>query len=304
MTGARFEDVAVVDIGGTKTRIGHVRGGVPAARFDTFDSRLLAVDRPHAVLAREIRAHAAIDGFVPAAVVLGIPGMIDRERDVVSSCNNVPTLHGSHLRRGLAAALGCPVALEQDIMLQLLGERRAGAARGRRSVFGAYFGTGIGSAWLQGGDPLRGDGASLQAGHIPVAAEGRPCACGNTDCVEAYAGGHVLRALAERHDVPLGELFLRGGDAALARELERFVTWQAFLLATVRTLLGPDLVVIGGGIPAMAGYPRDALVERAMRQLQRPRPAPSAVYAYASLGDAASLHGALSLLEHVEPTGD
>ena len=82
-------------------------------------------------------------------------------------------------------------------MLQLLGEWRAGAAKDSPSVFGIYYGTGIGAAYLVGGNPRVNNAAGLQAGHIPIMAQGKQCICGNTDCVEAYACGHTLLELAK-----------------------------------------------------------------------------------------------------------
>ena len=289
----------VVDAGGTKTRLGALRAGEPLDVFTTFDSRRFEIAPAHAVLAEAVRDFADTHSLDPGHLVVGIPGMLDESREHISHCNNISAFEGGALRSGLRRALGVPVTFEQDIMLQLLGERRAGVARGHDSVFGVYFGTGIGSAWLREGDPFLPRSGSLQAGHIPVAAEGRACKCGNSDCVEAYASGHTLRALAREHDVTLASLFSRRGDAELARELDRFVTWQAFLLATVATLLEPDMIVIGGGIPLMSGYPRERLVEIARRQLQKPHPSESQRFGFATLAEHAPLHGALALLEAV-----
>ena len=291
------KDTVVVDAGGTKTRLGALRAGTPLDVFATFDSRRFEIAPAHEVLGEAVRGFAEAHGLDLGSLVVGIPGMLDESRERISHCNNVPAFEGETLRGGLAAALGVPVLFEQDIMLQLLGEWRVGVARGHGSVFGVYFGTGIGSAWLQGGDPFRPRSACLQAGHIPVAAEGRPCKCGNVDCVEAYASGHTLRALAREHEVPLDALFAYRGNAALEQALERFVTWQGFLLATIATLLEPDMIVIGGGIPGMRGYPRERLLDVVRRQLQKPHPSESQRLGFAELAEHAPLHGASMLLE-------
>lgn len=298
MTEACRGDVVVVDVGGTKTRTGSVRHGVPASEFETFPSNRFDVERPADVLAEAIEAHVALHALSLSAVIVGIPGMLDQRRRTITHCNNVRAFEGDDLGVGLQKHLGVPVQLEQDIMLQLLGEWRGGVARGSDSVFGVYFGTGIGSAWLQAGNPFRDRAACLQAGHVPMGIEGVRCPCGNTDCVEAYASGHVLETLAREHGMSVSEVFRQTRSTELAAALERFVNYQACLLATIITLLEPDTMVVGGGIPAMDGYPREKLIAVARHHLQKPRPAKDQKFAFAMLSELAPLFGAIALLEN------
>lgn len=290
-------DVVVVDAGGTSVRLGHLRDGEPAAEIEVSSSAALRVEDARSALADLVHVHVGRHGLAPAVVVVGVPGLLDRERDTFAHCNNIPQLEGTGLRRELEARLGCPVLLEQDIMLQLLGEHRAGAARGSPAVFAAYFGTGIGAAYLQDGDPFRRGAASLQAGHIPMLARGTPCLCGNRDCVEAHACGHTLAALAARARVPVETLFAHRGDPALDRSLEEFVMLQAWMIATAVTLLEPDDVLVGGGIPSMDAYPHETLERTIRAHLQHPRPADTLRISHASLGHHGALHGALALVD-------
>ena len=290
-------DVVVLDAGGTSLRLGHVRGGEPAAAIEISSSAALRVDGARSALAGLVRGYAERHGLAPDAVVMGLPGLLDRERDTFEHCNNIPQLEGAGLRRELTRSLGCPVLLEQDIMLQLLGEHRAGAARGSAAVFAVYFGTGIGAAYLQDGDPFRRGASSLQAGHIPMLGRGRRCLCGRRDCVEAYACGHTLTGLAAREGVPVESVFTRRGDGELGRALDEFVTLHAWTIATAVTLLEPDDVLVGGGIASMDGYPHETLENTIREQLQRPRPADTLRISRASLERHAALHGALALID-------
>jgi len=293
--------VLVVDVGGTGTRLSALRDGVPLSVFDTFDSRRFdRGDEPaHRVLAARVREFATAHALTPGALVVGVPGMLDERRERVSHCNNIRAFEGTGLLRGLRAELGVPVLLEQDTMLQLLGEHRNGVARDVDSVFGVYFGTGIGSAWLQGGDPFVPRSACQQAGHIPVGTEGRACRCGKRDCIEAYTSGHTLEALSRTHGVPIGQLFERHEDAILEQSLQRFVTWQGFLLATIATLLEPDTIVVGGGIPGMSGYPRQRLLDTVANQLQSSCTFGVERLRFATLGERAPAFGAQALVDIV-----
>ena len=297
-------DIVVIDIGGTHLRVGHLQGGEASDAFHKTRSATLRVPDPVAVLAEAVEAHAAEYDLEPQAVVIGIPGMMDASRETISHSNNIPELEGTGLGRALQERLGCRVVLEHDIMLLLLGEWYAGAAERSPAVVGLYFGTGIGGAYLQEGDPFRRGGAGIQAGHIPVMMEGKRCLCGNTDCVEAYASGHTLTALAEESGVAVEALFERRDHPALAEPLKRFITFQAYAATSAATLLEPDMVLIGGGIPEMSGYPKGDLETNIRAHQQKPEPAESLKIRWASLGDRAHLYGALALLEYLaKPQG-
>lgn len=295
-------NAVVLDLGGTSLRLGHLRDGVPSMDFQRISSDRLRVDNARQVLVELIRDYARSNQLEPDVVVLGLPGMIDRQKDTFTHCNNIPQLEGHAVQAGLAEALGCRVILEQDIMLQLLGEWRNGAAQDSPSVFGVYFGTGIGAAWLVDGDPYIQSAAGLQAGHIPIMAQGKPCVCGNTDCIEAYACGHTLMELASVHDCPVENLFVERGKPGLVDELNQFVLYQSFMIATLVTLFVPDMIVIGGGIPQMAGYPREQLIANVHKHLRKPYPADSVKLRWAALGNQSSLQGALALLDFNSPT--
>lgn len=186
-------------------------------------------------------------------------------------------------------------------MLQVLGEWKAGSVRDQKSIFGIYFGTGIGAAYLLDGHTKHDFLQDLQAGHIPIMAQGKLCPCGNTDCIEAYACGHTLTALAQQSGSPVDTLFTHwqksDSKTALHKELNQIILYQAYMLATVCTLFTPDVMLIGGGIPKMSGYPRNELIKKTRAHLQKPFPAESVRFEWASLDNEAPLYGALALLE-------
>ena len=297
----RGSDAIVLDIGGTQIRVGHIRNDILSTGFESYVSSSLCVPDAREKLLAIIDKYKHAHGLNLKAVVLGIPGVLDRTHDRISHCNNIPELEGDGLLGFLSDKLDCSAFFEQDIMLQLLGEHRAGAAQKTASVFGVYFGTGIGAAYLINGDPDNSLVQDIQAGHIPIMAEGRLCKCGNTDCIEAYASGHTLTDLARRSGCPIDQLFARKTDVSrypsLAQELDRFIVYQAYMLASICTMFTPQLLVIGGGIPMMSGYPRNTLIEKTISHLQSPYPAENIKFAWASLPTEAPLHGALALLD-------
>lgn len=291
------QDVVVLDIGGTHVRIGHWQDNVPCVEFEVLDTSVLRVEFAHDALSTIIKRYVARFELDIHAVVLGIPGMLNHDTDTISHCNNIPQLEGTGLQSRLAISLNCAVILEQDIMLQLLGEWKSGAAHASRSVFGVYYGTGIGAAYLVNGNPKVHSAAGLQAGHIPIMAQGKRCICGNTDCIEAYACGHTLLELAQKHDCAVEQVFTLKGNNELETQLNTFLQYQAYLIATLTTLFVPDMILVGGGITQMNGYPRNTLLKHVRAHLQKPYPADTTTITWASLGNSSVLHGARALLD-------
>lgn len=290
--------LVVVDLGGTHLRVGHWRGEHPAQAATRAPTDRLRVPDPVGAMAELLRSHRRAHGLRPDAVVIGMPVSLGGDLDTVLSSPNILPLEGLRFGSALTDALGVPVLLERDVILHLLGEARAGAARGFGDAVAVYFGTGVGAAYLQGGRPHRGNPVSLELGHIPVRAEGRVCVCGNVDCLEAYACGHILRDLAARAGLPVAELFTRRAeDPALDRALRDFVRDQAYAVATAANLLGPEVALIGGGLPEMGGYPRADLLAQVRGHLRRPQPRERLELRWAELGWRAALHGARQVVE-------
>lgn len=288
------EATLVADIGGTSVRIGHVIESTLGDDMVTFSSERLRVSDPVGALAAELRHYADERGLRTVAAVIGVPFSPDPSYDTALSSPNIPQFEGARVRTGLADLLGAPVHLERDIVLLLLGEWRAGAAVGAHQVLGMFVGTGVGGAVLHDGVPYRGaTGSAVEIGHIPIRADGRRCVCGNLDCLEAYACGHVLHEIAERAGIPIGEVFESEGLGDATRvALREFVRDLAYALATAVNLFHPDLALVGGGIPAMRAFPRERF-ERVFRaHLRRPAPASSVRLVWATLGSRAALHGA------------
>ena len=292
----------VLDIGGTHLRIGHVQGlqGVQVSAEQCQHSSA-ALRQPDcdavAFLAEHIRAYAQAMQLQFEAVVLGLPVSLDHQHDYALSSPNLPALEGVALASRLREELGVTVWLERDINLLLMGEWRAGAVQGAQSVLGAFIGTGIGGSFLQQGRPYRGaSGGAVELGHVPIRAEGRRCVCGNVDCLEAYACGRRLEALAQQHGLELADLF-RHPSLALQADLQDFVRDLAYGLAAAVNLFDPECLLLGGGVVMMAGFPRERLQRILYDHLRKPIPANSLRLHWAALGSRASLYGALWLLQ-------
>ena len=250
---------------------------------------------PVATLSEVIEGARDAVGPGLAGVVIGVPSILDEGRRGIVRTPNLPALRGSGIADALQDACGMPVLLDHDATLQTRGEAERGSAAGRDLVLGVYFGTGVGSAFIDHGR-LMGGIHRMQLGHVPLRGEGRVGTGGAIDCVEAYASGTVLEALAERNGVPVADIFSRPPTGELASALPTFVRDQALAIALAITLTDPQVVVIGGGIPEMAGYPFEDLVGRTNECLSPVLGRDARPIVRATLGPAAASWGALRLL--------
>ncbi len=292
------KSTVVIDLGGTNLRLGHIGADGPHPAGQVLPTESLRQTEPIEFLAAAVAQYVQQNELELAGVVIGVPFTPDRELSTAVSSPNIRNLEGVPLRAGLTEKLRCPVRLERDINLLALGEWAAGAVKGVASVFGMFVGTGVGGCYLENGQPYRGStGAALELGHIPIRAEGKVCVCGNVDCVEAYACGHILKGIAEEAQLEVGTIF----DQGLARPdletvLQTFVDDLARTLSTGVNLFHPEVALVGGGVVEMKGFPKERFRRTFYTHLRRPVPSETVELQWAELGSRASLYGAQVLL--------
>jgi glucokinase len=147
--------VVALDVGGTHVTAATVDVAaaevIPASRVRT---ELLSESGRDELLDR-IRntARAALSGNAAAAGV-AVPGPFDYARGISLLEHKLESLFDADLRSELATALTLPpenVRFVNDAEAFLVGEWWAGAAQGHERAVGITIGTGIGSAFLEGG---------------------------------------------------------------------------------------------------------------------------------------------------------
>ena len=273
----------------------------------------LGQDELLSTLERELGA--AVDARPEvAAIGLGIPCTIDRERGVAVMAVNLQ-LADVPIRDLMSERLGLPVTLDNDANAAILAEHRFGAARGADNAVMLTIGTGIGGGLVIDGDVYRGSsGAGAELGHVVIEAEGPRCQgnCPNRGCVEALASGTAIarEGLAAAEGAPdsvLGKALAGGAtldgkevtDAALEGDpiaigvLEKVGRHLGVALASFANIFDPDVFVIGGGvIPAgdlLLDPARDELAARALTPMSQ------TPIAAAALGPDAGMIGAATM---------
>ncbi|MER5552405.1 ROK family protein [Streptomyces sp. NPDC002793] len=276
---ARPTGAAVIglDLGGTK---------IAGALFGAGGTVLARHTRP--TPARD-GAEAVLDALAAAAAevdpgrratVLGIAaaGVVDpRSGMVTSATDSISGWAGTALGAGLAERTGLPVACDNDVRATA-GPELAALPGSHASLLFAAVGTGVGGALAVDGRMLHGAaGIAGHLGHLPSAeAAGLPCTCGATGHLEVIASGPGIAAhYARLTGTPVDRLeavaarAARGDDAAV-RAVTTGATAAGRALGGLANALGPDRVVVGGGVPRIGPLYGDALAAAFAGELMPP----------------------------------
>ena len=285
-----------IDIGGTHFRIGAVSPEGEVVHFRKLPSRqIFHSDAPLRDLSESLAAYRSAlagDGIEIEVVAIGFPATLDRERMRVLQAPNLSFMENLPVVAALSAALDLPVFIERDVTMALCYDADKYVIPSKGIVCAFYFGTGIGNAINIDGRPLIGKNGTVgELGHIPADGSDLPCGCGNVGCMENLAGGKYLARLQQTRypDASIGELFALHGDEA---PLLQFIDRMAECVATEINILDPDFVLLGGGVPAMKGFPRDALTARIRAHTRKPRPAENLSILYVGDEDEKGVVGA------------
>ncbi|MFG3088225.1 ROK family transcriptional regulator [Streptomyces antibioticus] len=239
----------------------------------------------------------ALDGAVKAAgltrddvrrLVVATPGAFDPTTGRLRYASHLPGWHAPTLLDDLAAALPMPVEYENDVNLVAVAEQRLGAARGHEDFVLLWNEGGLGAALVLGGRLHRGwTGGAGEVGFLPVpgAPLVRQVRKANSGGFQELAGSQALPRLAREigmNDVPSGPyteaaatLLERAAteDTVLHRLLlETYATRLATGLASLVSVLDPELVVLSGTALTAGGETLRALVEAELADLAASRP--------------------------------
>jgi glucokinase len=250
-----------------------------------------------------------------AAAGIGSPGPLDTKSGVILFSSNL-NVKNFPIGPELAAVLDRPVLVQNDVRVGGYAEFRLGAGRGFRDIVAAFVGTGIGGCVIQGGEMVLGStGNAGEIGHIIVKAGGPRCGCGARGCLEALAsktaiGRRVQKAVHKGLPTVLGDKMarkggrLKSGDLAEAvaakdiialKEVHRAAHYLGLGLGSLINVLGPEIVIVGGGVAGALGPPYVDLVRTAARSQALTDPEGLVRIDRAALGDDAGILGAALL---------
>lgn len=268
---------------GAEVNVNHVStlaldlgGRVVAEQKTALDAHELSaeqvVDRL-SELVRRTTDDLVAQAVTPVGLTVGIAGLIDRSRDVLTFGPNlgwrdVPV--GAMLRESLGDRI--PVAIDNEGNLAATAEATPGDAT-RQDILVIFGEIGVGGGIVAGGRLLRGrQGYAGEFGHMIVDPGGRRCGCGRDGCWETVCGLRALLDHAADADDPvrnpamalddrLAELNRRAGlgDARTLAALERVGRWVGVGAAMLTNALNPAAIVLSGYFAAVGHHMEPAI---------------------------------------------
>lgn len=209
-----------------------------------------------------------------SGIGVAIAGQIDIDERTILNAPNL-NWHGVDFYACIREAVSdlvpnVDIRIANDLNAIAWGEYNFGAARNIPSLLAVYVGTGIGAGLIVDGKLLLGaDNVSGEIGHckFPHFHSDNPCGCGNTGCIEAFAGGKAIeyRILhdIQNHVVTRQELSLAEDEHPTARCIEKNFKlglpyavefWKetalalGMLVSNAIAILNPHGLLLGGGV--------------------------------------------------------
>jgi len=258
------------DLGGTRMKIGVVRGGdvlaqttIPAHSTAGLAPGLPALKTAWLDLLETLKLKVTDC----AGISVAFPSLVDvASGRVLAEYGKYADAPDLDLRAWAKKEFNLPLALENDARMALIGEWKCGAGRGSANVVMITLGTGLGTAAVIQGYVLRGQHgqAGVLGGHSTVRYGGRACSCGNVGCAEAEASTAFLDELAKANlDFAASQLadepkldfaavfkHAAAGDACAIKLRDHSLLVWATLAVNLIHFYDPEILIIGGGIMA------------------------------------------------------
>ncbi|MFT5466845.1 MAG: glucokinase [Verrucomicrobiales bacterium] len=257
------------DLGGTKMLASLVDDDLKIIRQERTPT--LGHEGPKSGLARIIKAIEEVAGDDRkrlAGIGMACPGVVNMRKGIL---REAPNLGWSEVPIGkiLEDHFKVPVQILNDVDAGAYGEYSHGAGQGASTLLAVFPGTGIGGGCVINGQLLTGKSAScMEIGHLhfPTAGllgdKGSPqvmetiCSrlgIASAAAAEAYRGNAPNLMKAGGFDIQkirsgVIAKSIAGGDKAIEKIVRNAVHYLSIAIAGAVDLLGPDVVVLGGGL--------------------------------------------------------
>ena len=260
---------------------------------------------PDAVLeavALELDAMLAEAGRGPSevrGVGVGVPGPVAFETGQPVHPPIMPGWDRFPILDWFQERYAAPTLVDNDVNIMAVGEHWAHWRDVEHLLF-VKVGTGIGCGIIASRAVHRGArGAAGDIGHVTVPGHDVVCACGNTGCLEAIAGGRALaRRLGAESSLEVAQL-ARGGDADAVQAIREAGRALGNVLAGCVNFFNPTVIVFGGDI-VEAGDQLLAGVREVTFRRSLPLATEQLQTVQSRLGDRAGTVGAaIMVIEHV-----
>lgn len=257
-------------------------------------------------------AYAKKENITITGIGIGSPGIVDEaEGTILGGAENLEGWENIPLAAVITEYSKLPVKVNNDANVMGLAEAAFGAAKGCSDVLFLTIGTGIGGAILidkklYGGFKNRG----TELGHVPIIANGEPCACGSVGCLEHYASAS---AMVRRYEEKLKELnkeipsnisgkyiidLFHQNDEIAKAIVDENCDFIGHGIGGFVNIFSPEKIVIGGGL-ADAGEFYIEKIRKAVHKYAMPDCMINTTITKAELGNRAGCLGAADLILNI-----
>lgn len=266
------------DIGGTNTRVGISSDGksltitkiIPTPQ--DFNQGLESLRQSAYELSKDTKI---------AGVAGGIAGPLDKDKTMLIASSHLQKWVQRPLKNELEKVFNCQAFLENDAVVEGLGEATKGAGIGNNLVAYITIGTGVGGVRIVSGK-MDENSLGFEPGHQIIVPDGNPCACGGKGHLEAYVAGSYFEGLYHQ----------KGENITDPQIWDKISRYLAIGLVNSTVLWSPDLIVLGGSVSK--SLPLNNVKSYFKEFLTVFPQAPEITLA--TLGNDAGLYGALTLL--------
>ncbi len=261
-----------IDVGGTNVKIALVDSNGKIGYSNTIPTRAemgyeYTINNMKQAI-RDLLTETKLSAKDIEGIGFGLPGQVDFKSGIVRLITNIPGWVEIPLAKMIEDEFHIPTRIDNDVRCAALGELNFGAGKGCQNLICITVGTGIGSGLIINGKLVRGaSNAAGEIGHIKLQMHDGPiCGCGDTGCLEAFASGPAIVAMAEEYilggkSTKYREMangnditpFIvaeaaKAGDAVAKRIFTRMGEYIGIGMASVVNLLNPEKIIIGGGV--------------------------------------------------------
>lgn len=147
------------------------------------------------------------------------------------------------------------VEIENDLKCASLAEYSI--RKDAKLLVALYVGTGVGSAYIQNGELIRGShNLAGEIGHIPYKKAPFKCGCGKDECLELFLSGSGLQKWANYNKLETNKNFP-----------DSFYDSLSYTASLLVTILNPNYLILGGGVisnnPQLLNFVKDEVSKRA-----------------------------------------
>ncbi len=261
-----------IDVGGTNVKIALVDSDGKIGYSNTIPTRAemgyeYTINNMKQAI-RDLLAETKLSAKDIEGIGFGLPGQVDFKSGIVRLITNIPGWVEIPLAKMIEDEFHIPTRIDNDVRCAALGELNFGAGKGCENLICITVGTGIGSGLIINGKLVRGaSNAAGEIGHIKLQMHDGPiCGCGDTGCLEAFASGPSIVAMAEEYimggkSTKYREMangnditpFIvaeaaKAGDPVARRIFTRMGEYIGIGMASVVNLLNPEKIIVGGGV--------------------------------------------------------